>query len=146
MSWFAGAYEHVLDEKGRTSLPKEFRAQLAGPKPPWMTALRDCLAIFTAEDFEKLQRRLAEASTTIDAIQRLQRLIVGMATPCPFDRQGRILVPPRLREWAFLDREIVFAGVGKRIELWDRGRHRAELEGTRASYGEFANLLREFGL
>jgi DNA-binding transcriptional regulator/RsmH inhibitor MraZ len=55
-------------------------------------------------------------------------------------------VPPRLREWAFLDREIVFAGVGKRIELWDRGRHRAELEGTRASYGEFANLLREFGL
>ncbi len=142
---FWGSHDHVLDEKGRTSLPKEFRAQLAaGKRPPWVTALRDCLAVFTAAEFEALQKRLAKASSTNDAVQGLQRLINGMATPCNFDRQGRILIPPKLREWAFLEREIVFTGVGSRIELWDRARLRGELERVRQHYPELAREVGEF--
>ena len=104
------------------------------------------LAVFTATEFEALRKRLAKASTTNDAVQGLQRLINGMATPCNFDRQGRILIPPKLREWAFLEREIVFTGVGSRIELWDRSRHAAELERVRQHYPDLAREVKEFGL
>ncbi len=143
---FGGSYDHVLDEKGRTSLPKEFRAQLAGTRPPTLTALRYCLAIFTAAEFEALRKRLAAASSTNDAVQGLQRLINGMASPCTVDRQGRILIPSKLREWGYLEREIVFTGVGSRIEIWDRARHGAELERVRQNYPELAREVREFGL
>ncbi len=141
---FWGCHDHVLDEKGSTSLPKEFRALLRGKNTPWLTATPNCLAIFPHEEFEALQSRLSQASTTIDSVQGLQRLYIGMATPCPFDRQGRILVPPRLREWASLEREVTFAGVGKFIELWDRNRHRSELERVRQNYPELARELKEF--
>jgi MraZ protein len=144
---FAGIHDHVLDDKGRTSLPKEFRLQLAEHAgTPWLTALRDCLAIFPTERFEELRTRLSEASSTIEAVQRMQRLINGMASPCPFDRQGRILIPPKLREWAHLEREIVLTGVGNRIELWDSTRHLEELQLTRQTYTELTRELRDFGL
>ena len=143
---FGGSYDHVLDEKGRTSLPKEFRAQLAGTKPPTLTALRYCLAIFTAAEFDALRKRLSSASSTNDAVQGLQRLITGMASPCTVDRQGRILIPPKLREWSYLEREIVFSGVGSRIEIWDRARLGAELERVRQNYPELAREVKEFGL
>ena len=71
---FWGSYEHVLDEKGRTSLPKEFRDALKGQKgDPWITAFPQCLTIFPAAEFNELRTRLAEASSTIESIQRLQR-------------------------------------------------------------------------
>ncbi len=144
---FWGCYDHVLDEKGRTSLPKQFRKTLATLKGvPWLTGLPQCLAILPPKEFEALRRKLTAASSTIDSIQRLQRLILGMASPCSIDRQGRMLVPPKLRKWAHLDREIVFTGVGGRIELWDRACHEAELEQTRLNYPDYTRDLKEFGL
>ena len=144
---FLGTHDHVLDEKGRTSLPKDFRDVLAKLKgAPWITAFQHCLAVFPPAEFEELREKLTRASSTIDAIQRLQRLILGLACPAAVDRQGRILIPPKLRKWAGLDREIVFTGVGKRIEIWDRARHEADLEQTRTNYGDYTDLLKEFGL
>jgi MraZ protein len=144
---FSGSYDHVLDDKGRTSLPKEFRRELAADKGgAWVTALAHCLAIYPAAEFEALRSKLAEASKLDASVQHLQRLITGMAQLCPIDRQGRILIPPKNRAWAGLDREIVFAGVGARIEVWDRARHQAELEQTRQHFDDYTRDLREFGL
>ena len=144
---FSGSFDHVLDEKGRTSLPKEFRDTLKGMKgDPWISALPHCLTIFPAEEFEALRDQLANASRTIDAIQRLQRLILGMAARTPVDKQGRILIPPKLRKWAALEREIVFTGVGRGIEVWDRARHEADLEQTRQHYADYTDTLKDFGL
>ncbi len=144
---FSGSYDHVLDDKGRTSLPKEFRRELAGRKgDPWLTALPTCLAIYPNDEFAALQRVLAEASKVNASVQHVQRLITGMATRCPIDRQGRILIPPKTRTWATLAREIVLTGVGQRIEIWDRVRHQVELEQTRERYAEYTKDLQEFGL
>ena len=144
---FWGSYDHVLDDKGRTSLPKEFRELLKGQKgPPWLTAFTQCLRIFPPQEWEVLRKRLSEASSTIESIQRLQRLILGMAAPAPSDKQGRILIPPKLRKWAHLDREIVFTGIGKAIEVWDRARHEQDLEETRLLYPGFTDTLKDFGL
>ncbi len=144
---FLGCYDHVLDEKGRTSLPKDFRAPLSQyDQAPYLTALPRCLGIYAPEEFESLQAQLADASRTIDSVQGLQRLIVGMATRCPFDKQGRILIPPKLREWAHLERDLVFTGVGRRIEIWDRSLHKADLERTRDEYPGYGATFKEFGL
>jgi MraZ protein len=146
---FTGSYDHVLDDKGRSSLPKEFRDSLSELRgTPRLTALRTCLAIFPPDQWEALQAKLSQASSVVDSIQRAQRLILGMAMPCPFDRQGRILIPPKLRDWAQLKREIVFSGLGNRIEIWDRGRHEAELRllQDENSYAEHMRELKEFGV
>jgi MraZ protein len=144
---FSGSYDHVLDEKGRTSLPKEFRealSRVAGV--PWLTGLPHCLAIYPDAEYDTIQRALAAQSKVNASVQRVQRLITGLATRCPFDRQGRILIPPKAREWAGLSREIVFTGVGGHIEIWDRGRHQAELERIREHYDDYTRDLKEFGV
>jgi len=144
---FFGSHDHVLDEKGRTSLPKDYRDTLKGLKgAPWITAFSQCLTIFPPAEFEALRNKLTDASSTIESIQQLQRLILSNAAPATIDAQGRILIPPRLRRWAGLDREIVFAGVGQRIEIWDRARLEADFEQTRMNYSEYTNILKDFGL
>jgi MraZ protein len=95
---FAGSHDHVIDDKGRTSLPKEFRLLLAECNgDAWLTALRDCLAIFTPETFSAFHQKLGSASIAVEPVQQIQRLLVGMAAPCPLDKQGRILIPPGSR-------------------------------------------------
>ncbi len=144
---FWGCHDHVLDEKGRTSLPKDFRTLLSAQKhEPWITGLPQCLAILPSNEFDALRQKLTAASSTVDSIQRLQRLFLGMAVRCSVDKQGRILIPPKLRKWAHLDREIVFTGVGARIEIWDHARHEAELEQTRINYADYTKDLKEYDL
>ena len=144
---FWGSYDHVLDDKGRTSLPKDFRDALAKVKgTPWITALRDCLAIYTQQEFEALEKILTGASRSIGSIQHIQRLVMGMACRCPADRQGRILIPPKLRAWAHLERDLVLSGVGDRIEIWDRTGHSLDLEQTRQQYDDLTRDLKDYGL
>lgn len=141
---FWGSHDHVLDEKGRTSLPKDFREALQQVEGgAWITAYPHCLAVLPDPAFEALKAQLTGASSVVDSVQHLQRLILGMASRCSFDKAGRILVPPKLRKWAHLDRDVVFVGLGDKIELWDRTRHEQELEETRVNYSEYTQDLRE---
>jgi MraZ protein len=139
---FWGCHEHVLDEKGRTSLPKEFRELLSrASESPWLTAGQECLSLFPAEVFKRLRDRLA-AEVLNDSAEALERLIVGNATPCGVDRQGRILIPPPLRRRARLEREIVFTGLTDRVEIWDRARYEAAIANTQENYAQHSRLLR----
>lgn len=134
---FFGSYEHVLDEKGRTSLPKDFRDALTRLKgQAYITAYPRCLAILPPDAFQSWQSRLTgERARLDDAAQRIRRLILGMAAAVNIDRQGRILIPNHLREHAGIEREIVFTGVGDEIEVWDRSRHKVEVANAGVSYG-----------
>ena len=141
---FSGSHDHVLDEKGRTSLPKDFRDLLAAAhgdgEPPWLTAFQNCLAIYPADEFQRIRAQLT--GRPLDAkLQRVKRLVIGNAIPCTFDKQGRIVIPPSLRRWAGLDRDIVFTGVDNAIEIWDRERHIAELERARDDFFELTSDL-----
>jgi MraZ protein len=144
---FAGSHDHVIDDKGRTSLPKEFRLLLAACNGhPWLTALRDCLAIFTPETFSAFQAAVGSASIAVEPVQNIQRLLIGMANPCPLDKQGRILIPPKLRQWGGLERDIVIVGVSNRIEIWDRLRHDEAMQGIRTDYTALSEPLKDYGL
>ncbi len=130
---FLGSSDHVLDDKGRTSLPKDFRDILSRePEPAFLTAKPRCLAIYSAEEFQRLCDQYADLH--IDSRERLERLHIGNAQRLTLDKQGRILISPSLRRLAGLQREIMFLGVGQRIEIWDRSRYDAEQQQTSDEY------------
>jgi MraZ protein len=141
---FMGSFDHVLDDKGRTSLPRPFREALEeDPKPAYLTAKPQCLAIYPYAEFHRL--RSEYSALHIDSRERLERLHVGNAVPVAIDRQGRILIPPALRRHAGLQREIQFLGIGERIEIWDRARYAADMQQTSDQYAHHAGNLRDRG-
>jgi len=130
---FYGSHVHVLDDKGRTSLPKDFRDALAKTKgSAWITAYRHCAVILTPEGFNNWREQLADRSDP--RVVRISRIILGMANPCGVDRQGRFQIPPALRAHAGIARDIVFVGVGNEIEVWDRGRYEVSLSESGESF------------
>jgi len=137
---FMGSFDHVLDDKGRTSLPRSFR-ELLEQEPAYLTAKPRCLAIYPAAEFHRLRREYAELH--IDSRERLERLHVGNAVPVAIDRQGRILIPPALRRHAGLQREIQFLGIGERIEIWDRARYAADMQQTSDDYAHHTGNLKD---
>jgi MraZ protein len=78
-----------------------------------------CLLIYPLPEWEEIERKLMKLPTLNQSVRRLQRLMVGHATDLELDSHGRVLVPPKLREYAALDRQSMLIGQGSRFELWD---------------------------
>lgn len=137
---FRGRYVHTIDAKNRMSLPAHFRQELTqrGENAPILTNGNHCLDLYAYEDWLEYERRIVEIADVDPEAQAFARMRISGASECPIDRQGRILVPPHLRELAGLEREVTVAGVGPRIELWDRTRFDASLTNTQARYPEMA--------
>ena len=145
---FRGRYTHTMDTKGRVSIPVGFRTELLrqGDRPPILTNRQQCVALYPYETWVKVERSLSDGSSMQPDVQALQRFMVSGATECPIDGQGRILVPPYLREHAELDRDVTIAGVGKRVEIWDATRFKKDLERTTERLGEISAVALRFGL
>jgi transcriptional regulator MraZ len=134
---------HTIDAKNRMSLPVEFRAEIQrrSDRPPILTNAHECLDLYPYEDWLEFEERIVGIAAVDPEAQAFVRMLVSGATPCPIDKQGRILVPPHLREYAGLDREVTVAGVGTKIELWDRARFEANMSRTQATYPEMASSV-----
>jgi MraZ protein len=145
-----GRFFHTMDAKGRVSLPAVLRVDLQthDDRPPILTNLVDCAAVgvFSHERWLEIEQRLASMSQMQPEIQSVQRLLVSGAVECPIDTQGRILVPPHLREHAGLERDVTIAGVGRRIEIWDRARFDDELAKIRRNGPDVSRVAAELGL
>ena len=117
---FVGTFEHTLDGKGRIVLPATFRNELAGRGI--VSQYENCLGVWTVEGFGEVARRLQdkvrEGMTTHNAV----RAFAANAVQVEPDTQGRILLPPRLREFAALDKDAVIIGAIDRIEIWNAER------------------------
>lgn len=81
-----------------------------------------CLLLYPLPEWEVLEAKLMRLPTLNDSARKLQRLMVGHATDVELDAAGRLLLPPKLREFAALDRDAVLIGQGNRFELWDETR------------------------
>ncbi len=140
---FLGRFVHTIDDKGRVSIPAGFRTELdkMGKKPPILTHLPNCLALYPMNDFTAMDKRLRDASPIHPEVRALQRFLMAGATPCPIDRSGRILVPPHLREHASLEKEVTVAGLGPHIELWNKARFDEELRSTRERFDEISSIV-----
>ena len=115
---FTGEYHHNLDAKGRLIIPAKFRDQL-GTEFTVTRSLDGCLAMYAAKEWEILENKLSALPMTNEKARGLKRFLLGSANTCELDKQGRILIPPVLRDTANLDKDITLLGVGDHIEIWN---------------------------
>ncbi len=115
---FKGTYQHRLDGKGRLPIPAAFRRALGDAPRVVVTLLDQCLAIYSPHEWARLEGQLAALPAFSRQVKGLTRLLMSRAAECEIDVQGRILVPPPLREAAGLQRDAVVVGVLNRIEVW----------------------------
>jgi MraZ protein len=140
---FRGTFYHNIDTKGRLSIPSGFRLELQrrSDRAPILTNHLECLHLYPHEDWIDLEDRLGAVASMDPNAQRLARWMISGAVDAAIDNQGRILIPPFLRERAQLGREVAILGVGKRMEIWNRERLDADLNGTEARFIEISTEL-----
>ena len=149
---FRGQYAHAIDDKGRTSVPSRFREVLAaqGESRLVLTAGVDpCLVAYPMKEWIAFEDRLAQLPRFDPSVAMIRRLYVSGAVEIELDRVGRLLIPPTLRETAGLEREALWAGMGKHLELWSKERFdrlRTQVLGDAAQMREMAQRLAELGL
>ncbi len=115
-----GEYSHSMDAKGRVFIPAKFREEL-GHKIYVTSGPDNCLFVFSESGWEDFAGKLREMSLTDDpSIQNMLRIQLAYTAECEPDKQGRILLPAKLREYAAFDKEVVAIGVFGRVELWSR--------------------------
>ena len=149
---FLGSYEHSLDDKGRVSLPARFRETLStlGDSRLVVTTNMDpgcsCLVAYPLLEWQAFQERISGLPQFDEAVVRLKRLHIAGATECLPDRQGRISLPPMLRDYAQLKRNVLFAGLGVNIELWDREQWEEERRRAKEGLPAIHDTLARLGL
>jgi MraZ protein len=152
---FRGRYEHALDAKGRTSLPSRFREVLAerggdaGPRLVLTTGLDPCLVAYPMDEWLAFEERLAAFPQFDPTVAMLRRIYVSGAIECELDKLGRLLIPQSLREHADLGRNVLWAGMGRHVELWSKERFEALQQKVAADEdlrASMASRLAELGL
>jgi MraZ protein len=119
--------------------------QKRGGQAPILTGDQGCLALYPYQDWCEYENEILSASTTDPRVRKFTRLKLSSATETPIDNQGRILIPPFLRERAGLQREVMIVGHGKCIELWDKERFEADINETQENYDEIAAAFSNLG-
>ncbi len=120
---FRGANAISLDAKGRLTMPSryrdEFMARCAGLLVVTIDTIDSCLCVYPLDEWELIEAKLRELPSLREENRRLQRLLIGNAVDLELDAAGRCLVPPRLRDYAGLDKRAVLVGQLNKFQLWD---------------------------
>ena len=116
---FMGEYSHTIDAKGRMIIPSKFREEL-GENFVLTKGLDGCLSIYPMDEWEAFEEKLRALPLTNKDARAFSRFFVAGATTCELDKQGRILVPSTLREFAGLNKDVVLTGNLTRIEVWSK--------------------------
>ena len=117
---FMGEFDHTIDAKGRIIIPAKFREDL-GEKFVLTLGLDGCLFAYPNDEWQVFIEKLKTLPGTKEA-RKLQRYFMAGAAACEIDKQGRILIPAKLRTAAALEKDIVFVGVLNKIEIWSKQR------------------------
>ncbi|MDY7031621.1 MAG: division/cell wall cluster transcriptional repressor MraZ [Thermodesulfobacteriota bacterium] len=145
---FRGRYEHTIDLKGRVSLPARFREVLKDKYDDQLiiTNFDDCLVAYPDEEWRVIEDKVSSLSMVKKEVKSFQRFFISGATECSIDKQGRILIPSGLRKYAKLEKDIVFAGLTKKIEIWSKEMWEQEIVKVQESFDDLSNPLAELGL
>ncbi|MGE5280631.1 MAG: division/cell wall cluster transcriptional repressor MraZ [Deltaproteobacteria bacterium] len=122
---FYGEYSHSIDNKGRLILPSRIRevAQAHFVEKFFVTrGLDTCLFMFTEEEWRSVEQKFKSMSFTRQDARHFNRLYFSGAVEAAPDKQGRILIPNYLKEFAGIKRDVMILGVSNRIEIWDKAR------------------------
>lgn len=141
---FTGEYNHTVDAKGRLIVPAKFREQL-GDTFMITKGLDGCLFVYSQEAWANVEKSFTSGngeSTKKDA-RKFMRFFFAGACECEVDKQGRILIPTNLREYAGIDKDIVSVGVLNRVEIWSKDRWQES--GVFDDMDEIAEQMAELG-
>lgn len=120
---FRGINGINIDAKGRIVMPTRYRERLQLDSKSSVVLTIDteerCLLVYPLPEWEEIEKKIAALPSFNPAARRIQRLLIGHATDVEMDGQGRVLLPPLLREYAGLGKRAVLVGQGKKFELWD---------------------------
>ncbi len=114
-----GEYLHTIDAKGRLILPAKFREEL-GEIFVITKGLDNCLFVYAKEEWAILEGKLKQLPLAKPEARAFVRFFFGGAAELECDKQGRALVPPNLRDYAQLDKDVIVIGVSNRVEIWSK--------------------------
>jgi len=123
---FRGTYDHSIDDKGRVSVPARFREELQATRDErvvitnFVVLQARCLEVYPFAAWVQLEERLRTKPQFDQRVVNFLNYYMSAAHDCELDKQGRILLPPPLREYAGLKREIVFTSALDKFRIWDR--------------------------
>ena len=140
---FMGEYNHTIDAKGRLIVPSKFR-EIVGDAFVVTKGLDGCLFVYDNEEWKLFEEKLRALPITNKEARQFVRFFLAGATEAEVDKQGRILIPNVLREFAELIKDVVLVGVGSRIEIW--GKERFENETVFEDMDEIAEHMAQLGL
>lgn len=145
---FRGRFEHSVDSKGRVSIPAKFRELLAEKYDDRLilTNFDRCLVAYPYEEWRVLEERVGSLSMVKKEVKAFQRFFISGATECPIDKLGRILVPPTLRDYAQLGRNVVFAGMLRKFEIWSKDRWLEEIKRSEVDFEGMGEALADLGI
>ncbi len=142
---FIGEFTHNLDVKGRVAIPVKFRDKVSSGAII-TRGLDHCLFVFTNKEWETLAQKLIALPLAQANSRAFVRLMLAGAMDVELDKQGRILIPDYLREYAGLKKETVVAGIYNRMEIWDVEKWKEYKTKTESSSDEIAEKLGELGI
>lgn len=115
---FIGEYKYNLDDKNRLAIPSKFRQQF-GDGLVITKGLDNCLFIYTTKEWQKLVDKLANLPISQAKSRAFSRLMLAGAMDVTLDKQGRVVLPDYLKDFASLNKQVVVAGLYNRLEVWD---------------------------
>jgi len=142
---FRGRYAHAIDAKGRVSIPSRFRDALDGlGQEAFMITneLDPCLVVFPMAQWLEEEKRIQALPDFVPETLQYKRFYLSGAQECPMDRQGRVLIPPSLREHAQLYREALFVGLLEKFEIWSPEQWRPRPENVEDMRAVLAQYLK----
>jgi len=145
---FRGRFEHIIDSKGRVSIPAKFRELIVEKYDDRLilTNFDRCLVAYPYEEWKVLEERVSSLSMVKKEVKSFQRFFISGATECPIDKLGRVLIPPTLRDHAQLEKSVVFAGMLKKFEIWSKERWIEEIKRSQEDFEGTGATLAELGL
>ena len=145
---FRGRYEHTIDTKGRISIPSRFR-EILGKKYDdrlVITNFDHCLVAFPHEEWSLLEQKAGSFSLMKKETNAFFRFFYSSAIDCSIDKQGRLLIPQTLRDYANLQKDVVLVGEGKRIEIFAKERWLEEARKAEDNFDQIRDHLGDLGI
>ncbi len=145
---FRGRFEHTIDPKGRVSIPAKFRELLAEKYDDRLilTNFDRCLVAYPYEEWRVLEEKMSSLSMIKKEVKTFQRFFISGDVECPIDKLGRILIPLTLRDYAQLERNVVFAGIMKKFEIWSQERWEEEIKRSQEDFEGMSDALANLGI
>nr|WP_240470409.1 division/cell wall cluster transcriptional repressor MraZ [Helcococcus sueciensis] len=137
---YIGEYTHSIDNKGRVIMPSLFREEL-GMSFYVTKGMEGCIFVYDKESWKLLEEKTKQLRLTSKKARQFERIFYAPARELEFDKQGRIVIPQNLREYAGINKEATIIGVSSRIEIWDKERYEEYISSQEMDYD---NIIEDF--